>query len=89
MRPYKPTRIERFVNNTIYFAVKGIGGSFVVWWLVVWLFGFTNTMLYMYSCGITGSLLWDIKCIRERRMIEASVLHYFGVPENGEFLALK
>jgi len=87
--PYRPTRSARIVNNLLYFALQSIRNSFVVFWLAVWMFGFVNVLLFCYSCGIAGTVFWEIERVRERRRMQAAVLHYFGVPENVEFPALK
>ena len=58
-------------------------------WFAVMLFGFTNTILFAYAAGITGTVFWEIERSREQRQIKAFVLHYFGVPENVEFPALE
>lgn len=89
MIPRKHTTTERIVNNVLYFAIRAFGGSFVVMWFAVLLFGFTNTMLFAYAAGITGTVFWEIERVRERRVMNTAILQYFGVPADDKHRALE
>lgn len=55
-------------------------------WFAVLIFGFSNVMYFSYGAGITASVLWEFKCVRERRKLNAAVLQHFGVPDERRVL---
>ena len=81
MNSYTPTTIERLVNNGFYFVWKAFRGSWVLVGLACLMFGWTNVMYFSYGVGITATVLWEIRRFREKRMMNAAILRYFGAPE--------